>query len=86
MREIKEETGQSIKKEDIIAKGDPEKVDRFLVHPFIVKANKEVVLDHENVDYRWVPINRFDQFNTVPRLKEIFKKTMENATGKNCEK
>jgi hypothetical protein len=44
----------------------------FVVHPFLFEApSRKVRLDWENVEHRWIRPEELDQFETVPRLKDV---------------
>jgi len=78
IKEIEEETG--LKKEEInlIRKGKPvEFVDEetgraWRVHPFLFEAGRyEIKIDWEHEEYRWIEMEEMDEYDTVPKLKEV---------------
>ena len=47
----------------------------WVVHPFVfvLLVSQNIRYDWEHVQYRWVEPVEIDEFNTVPRLKELIK-------------
>jgi len=44
----------------------------YVVHPFLFDApRRDVRLDWENVEHRWISPDEIDAFDTVPRLKDV---------------
>lgn len=77
LREIKEETGLNAR---IINKGklfqtiDKKKKKNWIVMPFLCKVNsRNVKLDHENVEFRWVNYKDIDKYPMVPGLEKDLK-------------
>ena len=83
--EIREETG--LKNEDIklIHKGQPlEVIDeklkvKWIVNPFMFHVNnpKNIKIDWEHKETKWIKASEFDEYITVPRLKEALNAVME---------
>lgn len=72
LREIKEETGLDAK---IIKTGNIikviEKDKRWVIAVYLCEANsKDVKLCHENVEFRWVSLEEFKNYDFVPGLKK----------------
>jgi predicted aconitase with swiveling domain/8-oxo-dGTP pyrophosphatase MutT (NUDIX family) len=80
VREVREETGLRrivfrAAARPIFARAD---ATLFVVHPFLFEApNRKVRLDWENVEHRWVRTEELDQFETVPRLKDVVQAVIE---------
>ena len=77
LREIKEETGLNAK---IIKNGrlleiyDKNKNKRWIVAPFLCEVkSRNVRLDHENADYRWISQKDIKKYPTVPGLEKDLK-------------
>ena len=78
LTELGEETGLRVDDVTLIDAGEPLPVDdeesglRWLVYPFLfdLTAGKEVELDWENVEARWVAPAELSRYDTVPALKE----------------
>jgi predicted aconitase with swiveling domain/8-oxo-dGTP pyrophosphatase MutT (NUDIX family) len=74
VREVREETGLRrmvfrAAAPPIFARAD---ATLFVVHPFLFEApSRKVRLDWENVEHRWIRPEELDQFETVPRLKDV---------------
>lgn len=77
LREIKEETGlkaKIAKKGKLFQKNDKNKGKHWVIMPFLCKANsKNVKLDHENVEFRWINQKDINKYETVPGLKKDLK-------------
>lgn len=77
LREIKEETGLNAK---IIKNGrlleiyDKNNDTKWVVVPFLCEVkSRNVRLDHENVDYRWINHKDIKKYPTVPGLEKDLK-------------
>ena len=74
-REIKEETGLNakiIKKGKIFQKYD--KTKSWIIVPFLCETkSRNVKLDHENVDFRWINYEDIKKYKTVPGLQKDLK-------------
>ena len=77
LREIKEETGLKAK---ILQQGklfhanDKKKGKTWIVMPFLCEVKSDnIVLDHENVEYRWISHEDIKKFDTVPGLEKDLK-------------
>jgi 8-oxo-dGTP pyrophosphatase MutT (NUDIX family) len=74
VREVREETGLRrivfrAAAPPIFARAD---ATVFVVHPFLFEApSRKVRLDWENVEHRWIRPEELDQFESVPRLKDV---------------
>lgn len=73
-REVREETG--LKGLTFRAAGPPvlarDNARMYVVHPFLFEAPKrQVRLDWENVEHRWIRPEELRHFETVPRLPEV---------------
>jgi 8-oxo-dGTP pyrophosphatase MutT (NUDIX family) len=74
VREVREETGLRrivfrASAPPIFARADAK---LFVVHPFLFEApSRKVRLDWENVEHRWIRPEELDQFESVPRLKDV---------------
>jgi 8-oxo-dGTP pyrophosphatase MutT (NUDIX family) len=45
---------------------------QWIVFPFLFQTEKnEIRLNWENSEFRWIDINQFKEFNTVPSLEKI---------------
>ena len=54
----------------------------YVVHPFLFDApNRQVRLDWENVEHRWIRPEELDRFDTVPRLSEVVATVLGRAPG-----
>lgn len=84
LEEIWEEL--KIKKDDVknMMGGNPyEVVDKeigkiWIVHPFVAELKKEpaIVLDFEHTEFRWVKEEDIENYDSVPGLKEVIKRTI----------
>ena len=84
LKEIHEEIGIPASELTLIKKFDQvqftdlyeEKFYDWIVHPFLFTIdNKEKIrLDWEHTDYCWIPPAEVQEFDTVPRFKEIVEK------------
>jgi uncharacterized protein len=73
-REVREETG--LRGLTFRAKGEPvlarDNATMYVVHPFLFDVPKrQVRLDWENVEHRWIRPEELDRFETVPRLRDV---------------
>ncbi|MBS3114631.1 NUDIX hydrolase [Candidatus Woesearchaeota archaeon] len=77
LREIEEETGlkaKIIKKGKIFQKNDKNNDKSWLIMPFLCEVkSKNVKLDHENVDYRWINYKDIKKYPAVPGLEKDLK-------------
>lgn len=76
LREIKEETGLQVK---IIKTADPiitvDKNKRWVVAPFLCKADSDkVVLDHENIEFRWINPKEATNYKGVPAFIKVLER------------
>lgn len=77
-REIREETGLSEDEVHLVSAGEviaipaPELGKLWQVHPFLfdVDDDRQVRLDWENVEYRWIEASEIADYSTVPKLAE----------------
>ena len=76
-REIKEETGldaKIVKKGRIFQKDDKTKGKSWIIVPFLCETkSRNVKLDHENVDFRWINYKDIKKYKTVPGLQKDLK-------------
>ena len=79
LTEIEEETslfGEDLK---LIRKGKPLTVEddklgvKWVVHPYLfhIKDRGKIKIDWEHKELRWIPPRDIDNFETVPKLKEV---------------
>ena len=77
LREIKEETGlkaKIIKKGKLFQKNDNSNGKSWVITPFLCTVNsKNVKLDHENVEFRWINYKDINKYQTVPGLEKDLK-------------
>ena len=77
LREIKEETGLKarIAKKGKLFKVDDKKNKKiWVITPFICEVkSRNVMLDHENVEFRWINYKDLKNYPTVPGLKKDLK-------------
>lgn len=77
LREIKEETGLNakiVKKGRLFQKRDKANKKHWVIMPFLCKVNsKNVRLDHENVESRWISYKDIKKYSTVPGLQKDLK-------------
>mgnify|MGYP001615170511 FL=1 len=77
LREIKEETGlkaRIVKKGKLFQKNDKSKGRNWVIMPFLCEvSSRNVILDHENVDFRWINYKYIKNYPTVPGLKKDLK-------------
>lgn len=77
LREIREETGLNakiVKKGKLFQKNDKFNGKSWIIVPFLCKVNsKNVKLDHENVEFRWVSYSDIKKYPTVPGLEKDLK-------------
>lgn len=77
-REIREETGLSDDSMHLVSVGEviaipaPELGKLWQVHPFLfdVDDDRQLRLDWENVEWRWVALEEIADYPTVPKLAE----------------
>ncbi len=83
--EIKEETGLERKDVKLVHKGKPLEVldvkvkTKWIVHPFLfqVKNPDKIKLDWEQQESKWIDPGEFDNYITVPKLKEALAAVMD---------
>lgn len=77
VREIREETGlkgKITRKGKLFQKDDRANGKSWVVMPFLCKvASRNVRLDHENAEYRWVSHKDIKKYATVPGLEKDLK-------------
>ena len=77
LREIKEETGLTasiVKKREILCKEDKKIGRTWVIMPFLCKvSSKNVKLDHENTDFKWISHNEIKKYPTVPGIEKTLK-------------
>ena len=84
MREVREETGLRgitfrATSPPILARDDRT---IYVVHPFLFDApRRQVRLDWENVEHRWIRPEELERFDTVPRLPEVVAAVLGRAPG-----
>ncbi len=83
LREAEEETG--LTREDIhlektaspVAFTDEDADASWRVHPFLfTAARRDIEIDWEHQDYRWVAPSDIGSYDTVPRLREVVKQLL----------
>jgi 8-oxo-dGTP pyrophosphatase MutT (NUDIX family) len=88
VKEIVEETGLKITDFKLVTRGKPIKFkDNYkgkffywAVHPFIFSTTKKnIEIDWEHVDHKWILPEEITNFQTVPKLKEVFESTRKNG-------
>ena len=77
LREIEEETGlkaKIIKKGKIFQKNDKNNGKSWLIMPFLCEVkSKNVKLDHENIEFRWINYKDIKKYPAVPGLEKDLK-------------
>lgn len=77
LREIKEETGldaKIIRRGTLFEKTDKNKKRNWVIMPFLcIVKSRNVNLDHENVDFRWIHSKNIKNYPTVPGLEKDLK-------------
>ncbi|MBI2659118.1 NUDIX hydrolase [Candidatus Woesearchaeota archaeon] len=77
LREIKEETGLTakiIKNGKLLEIYDKNKDTNWVVIPFLCEVkSRNVRLDHENADYRWINFKDIKKYPAVPGLEKDLK-------------
>ena len=77
LREIKEETGlvaKIMKKGRLFIVNDKKNKKSWVIMPFLCEVmSRNVRLDHENVDYRWISHKDIKKYPTVPGLEKDLK-------------
>ena len=79
LTEIEEETSLSGDDLKLIRKGKPLTVEddklgvKWVVHPYLfhIKDRDKIKIDWEHKEARWIPPRDIDNFETVPKLKEV---------------
>ncbi len=81
--EIKEETGLSHREVTLektaapVAFTDEQTGASWRVHPFLfTAARRDVTIDWEHQEYRWVDTSKVGSYDTVPRLKEVVQRLL----------
>lgn len=82
IREIEEEVGLS--NLDLIAKGEPvlsrNEKNLWVIHPYMFRTNsREIELDWEHTEYRWLNPDQLPTFETVPRLERTLDSVLSRA-------
>lgn len=76
-KEILEETGLRRKEIELLGSASPILVEiddknEAVVYPFLFRTeNPDIRLDWEHTEYRWVKPEMVDEFETVPKLREV---------------
>ncbi|TFG62218.1 MAG: NUDIX domain-containing protein [Gemmatimonadales bacterium] len=86
-QEIREETGLSqddvrlVREGAVVEAVDDEADKQWMVHPFLfdVPEPEKIVLDWENVEYRWILPQEIVDFETVPKLDEALEQVLETG-------
>lgn len=77
LREVKEETGldaKIVKKGVLFQANDKSNGKNWVIMPFLCEVkSKNVQLDHENVEFRWVNYKDIKKYPTVPGLQKDLK-------------
>ena len=77
LREIEEETGlkaKIIKKGKIFQKNDKNNGKSWLIMPFLCEVkSKNVKLDRENIEFRWINYKDIKKYPAVPGLEKDLK-------------
>lgn len=77
LREIKEETGldaKIAKKGILFQKNDENNKKSWVIMPFLCEVkSRDVKLDHENVEFKWVSHKDIKKYPTVPGLEKDLK-------------
>lgn len=77
LREIKEETwldAKIVKKGKLFQKNDKANGKNWVIMPFLCEVkSKNVKLDHENVEFRWINYKDIEKYQTVPGLEKDLK-------------
>lgn len=79
LKEIEEETGLSRSDVKFIKAGKEIEIpDRklgkiWIAHPFLfeLRIAREIKLNWENIDYKWIKPSELDLFETVPKLEDV---------------
>ncbi len=77
LREIKEETdldAKIVKKGKLFQTNDKIRGRTWIIIPFLCKVkSKNVKLDHENVEFKWINYKDINKYKTVPGLEKDLK-------------
>lgn len=77
LREIREETGlkaKIVKNGRLFQKNDKTKGKSWVIMPFLCEVNsRNVKLDHENVEFKWVNHEEVSRYPAVPGLEKDLK-------------
>ncbi len=82
LQEIEEETGIPQEKVTLIREGNPliakgENLE-FKVYPFLFEVEeKNIKLNWENTEYRWITPEKIRRYKTVPKLKEVIEEVLK---------
>ncbi len=87
VKEIVEETGLKTTDFKLVKRGKPIKFKsnhggkffHWAIYPFLFStATKKIQIDWEHTDYKWILPEGITNFQTVPKLKEVFESTRKN--------
>ena len=87
IKEIGEETGLKPIDFKMIKRGKPidfksrygGKVFNWIIHPFLFcTTKKDIRIDWEHVDYKWIMPKEMIKYRTVPKLKDAFESINKN--------
>jgi predicted aconitase with swiveling domain/8-oxo-dGTP pyrophosphatase MutT (NUDIX family) len=92
MREMKEETGLSLRQKEIAVRVEPiyarDNEVLWEIHPFLAEIQEEsITLNWEHDEYRWVSPAEVGDYQTVPKLDKVIEsllKGQSNAEKKVC--
>ena len=87
LTEIREETGLDSKEVRLLVKGSPQEVIdknlkiRWIVYPYLfhVKSPGNIKMDWEHTEIKWIQPDEIDNYETVPKLKEVIKALFPKA-------
>ena len=76
LKEIEEETGIPPDAVVLLKEGDPLVAEgegiTFTVYPFLFEVKtRDIQLNWENIEYRWIVPEKIVKYRTVPKLKEV---------------
>lgn len=78
LREVKEETGLNakiVKKGKLVEVVDHENKKTWIAVPFLCEVNsRDVKLCHENIEFKWIKIKEFKNYDGVPGLEKDLKR------------
>jgi PncC family amidohydrolase len=86
LKEIEEETGLSGDKVKLVKKSPPFNIideslkTRWKIYPFAFQTDhpRDVKMDWENIEFRWIDPGEIDLMSTVPGLKQALEKVIKN--------